>query len=115
MLDRVDVIASDHNAPVAGNEGPGLDAADQFLAATLTVASEREWALGEVLGKLRDVPAAVFRTGEVLHDGLVVVDPSAEELIAAGPGQESRRIPYVGTRLRGRVVAVGDGDHLRFV
>ena len=114
-LDRVDVIASDHNAPVAGNEGPGLDAADQFLPALLTVAAQEGWDLAAVVPKLRDAPASVFRTEDRLQSGAVIVDPAASELVGAGPGQEARRIPYVGTHLATRVVAVAAGDELRFV
>lgn len=112
---RVDVLASDHNAPVAGNEGPGLDAADLFLPALLTVAGQQGWSFSDLAPKLRDTPAQVFRTTDRLQQGAVIVDPAATELIGAGPGQEARRIPYVGTNLSTRVVGVVVGDELRFV
>ena len=114
-IDRVDVLASDHNAPVAGNEGPGLDAADLFLPALLTVAAQHDWAMADLLPKLRDNPASVFRTGQLLQDGAVIVDPAASELIGAAPGQEARRIPYVGTHLATRVVAVVADGEMRVV
>ncbi|MDQ2677771.1 MAG: hypothetical protein M3Y51_03430 [Actinomycetota bacterium] len=114
-IDRVDVLASDHNAPVAGNEGPGLDAADLFLPALLTVAAEQDWAMTDLVPKLRDTPASVFRTEHLLQDGAVIVDPTASELIGAAPGQEARRIPYVGTHLSTRVVGVVAGHQMRFV
>jgi hypothetical protein len=115
LMERIDVVASDHNAPVAGNEGPGLDAADLFLPALLTVAAEQGWALEALLPKVTSTPATVFDTATRLVDGLVVIDPTWSAEITAGAGQEARRIPYVGTTLSHRVVAIASEDELRFV
>lgn len=115
VLERVDVVASDHNAPVAGNEGPGLDAADLFLPALLTVASQEGWPLDALLPKVTDTPSTIFDTVERRVDGLVVVDPAWSAEITAGAGQEPRRIPYVGTTLAHRVVAVASEGEVRFV
>jgi hypothetical protein len=115
LLERIDVVASDHNAPVAGNEGPGLDAADLFLPALLTVAAEQGWPLDALLAKVTTTPSTVFDTAGRLVDGRVVVDPTWSAEITAGAGQEARRIPYVGTTLSHRVVAIASEDELRFV
>lgn len=114
-LSRVDVLASDHNAPVTGNTGPGLDAADLFLPALLTVARREGWSLADLAPKLRETPARVFGTEGTLQGGAVIVDPDAIALIGAGPGQDIRRIPYVGTELSTRVVAVLADQELRFL
>ncbi len=115
LLEQVDVVASDHNAPVAGNEGPGLDAADLFLPALLTVAAQQQWPLAALLPKVTSTPSTVFDTAGRLVDGLVVVDPGWSAEITAGAGQEPRRIPYVGTTLSHRVVAVASEGEVRFV
>jgi hypothetical protein len=115
VMDDVDVIASDHNAPVAGNEGPGLDAADLFLPALLTVAAEQGWPLGPLLEKVTSTPETVFDTAGRRVDGRVIVDPTWSAGITAGAGQDERRIPYVGTTLAHRVVAVVSEGELRFV
>ncbi len=115
LLEQIDVVASDHNAPVAGNEGPGLDAADLFLPALLTVAAQQEWPLDALLPKVTSAPSTVFDTAGRLVEGLVVVDPTWSAEITAGAGQEARRIPYVGTTLSHRVVAVASEGEVRFV
>jgi hypothetical protein len=51
-------------------------------------------------------PAEVFGTAARLRPSRILVDPGAEREMTLAPGQEARRSPYVGLRLRGAVVAV---------
>jgi len=105
VLDRVPMIGTDHNAPLLGNEGPGLDVATSLLPAIVTLADEVPGGLDALLPKVTSGPAEVFGTTDRLVPSQLLVDPAWERTIALEPDQESRRAPYVGRTLRGTVVA----------
>jgi hypothetical protein len=112
-LDRVAMIGTDHNAPVLGHEGPGLDVAATLLSTLLALAAEVDGGLTALVPKVTTGAAGVFGTADRLRPSRIVVDPAPERVMSLAPGQEARRSPYLGLRLRGAVVAVvTDGEAL---
>ncbi|QYG94054.1 hypothetical protein HC251_17490 [Iamia sp. SCSIO 61187] len=109
-LDRVTMLATDHKAPVAGQVGPGLDVAATLLPAVLTLAEEGPIGLADLLPAVTTGPARLFGQ-DAGRAGRIVVDPTGEAEVRRSTDQEPQRAPYVGRRLRGRVVAVEhDGE-----
>lgn len=109
-LDRVTMVATDHKAPVAGRGGPGLDVAAALAPALLTLADEGPIGLADLLPAVTTGPARLFGK-DTDRAGRIVVDPTWEAEVRRATDQERQRAPYVGRRLRGRVVAVEhDGE-----
>lgn len=112
-LDRVTMIGTDHRAPVRGHDGPGLDVAATLLGTLLALADEVDGGLAALVPKVTTGPAAVFGTFDRLRPSRVLVDPTVTHNLVLGTGEEARRAPYLGRRLRGTVVAVEtDGELL---
>lgn len=110
VLDEVEMVGTDHNAPVPGNEGPGLDVANTFAPALLTIAEDLPGGLAGLLPKATSGPAEVFGTAGRLLPSQILVDPRPRVPFTPWPGQEARRSPYVGRELVGTVLgAVQDG------
>ncbi|MCU1497172.1 MAG: hypothetical protein JWM47_1125 [Acidimicrobiales bacterium] len=105
VLDEVEMIGTDHNAPVAGNDGPGLDVADTLLSALVTLAAEVEGGIAALLPKVTSGPAEVFGTAARLLPSRLLVEPSFSFVSSRRPDQEARRSPYLGLPLHGRLVA----------
>jgi hypothetical protein len=102
----VDLIASDHNAPIAGNEGPGLEIEQHLLPAVLTLVEQGVLDLATAVAKLTTGAAAVFRPAAGLDDSRIVVDPAGTGPAPLWPGQEPRRAAFRNVALSGSVVAV---------
>jgi dihydroorotase-like cyclic amidohydrolase len=110
FLDRIDFVVSDHNAPPFGAPtGPGLQVEQDFLSTILTAVHLNDWPLDEVWAKVTTVPAARYQVD--LSETFVVVDPNFERTVGLYPPRQTvDRAPYLGTTLRGRVLAMGVGD-----
>jgi hypothetical protein len=110
VADAVDLIASDHNAPIAGNTGPGLEIEQFLLSAVLELVEEGVLDLATAVAKVTTAAAAVFRPAGGLADSRIVVDPNVRAEAGLWPGQEGRRAAFRGVRTTGAVVAViGEG------
>lgn len=110
VLEQVEMVGTDHNAPILGNEGPGLDVATTLLPAVVTLADEVPGGLAALLPKVTTGPAEVFGTAGRLVPTRLVVDPAWESEVRLDPGQEARRAPYLGRTLKGTVVATISED-----
>jgi dihydroorotase-like cyclic amidohydrolase len=113
--DGIDLIASDHNAPVAGSTGPGLESAQHLLPALLTLAGTGVLDLATAIAKASSSAAAVFRPAPALPDTQLLVDPSSPGPAGLWPGQEARRAPFRGVALSGCVLAAVAGGQGRFL
>jgi hypothetical protein len=105
VADRVDLIASDHNAPVVGNTGPGLDLEQFLLPALLRLVEDGVLDLATAVAKATVDAAAVFKPAAEVPESRVIVDPSTAGPVGLWPGQESRRAAYLGVDLPGTVIA----------
>jgi dihydroorotase-like cyclic amidohydrolase len=110
FLDEIDLVVTDHNGPpLSAPTGPGLQVAQDFLAALVTACGLYGWPLDRVWAKATAAPAA--RYGVDLGDTFVVVDPHASRQVGLWPPRQTvERAPYLGTRLAGRVLAIGADD-----
>ncbi|BBG05439.1 MULTISPECIES: hypothetical protein [Pseudonocardia] len=115
VTDRVDLIASDHNAPVHGNDGPGLDSEQFLLPALLQLVADGVLDLPAALAKATTAAAAVFRPAAGLPDSRIVVDPAGTGPAGLWPGQESRRAAFLGVPLAGTVLAAETAGTARFL
>ncbi|AQT80331.1 hypothetical protein B1R94_15235 [Mycolicibacterium litorale] len=106
VADSVDVIASDHNAPVAGNTGPGLEIQQHLLPALLTLAENGVLDLATAVEKATTAAAGVFAPAAPLSQARIVVDPRSGGPVGLWPGQEARRAAFLGVPLSGTTVAV---------
>lgn len=107
FLDEIDLVVTDHNGPpLASPTGPGLQVAQDFLAALVTASRAYEWPLERVWAKATTAPAA--RYGVDLGETFVVVDPAAERQVGLWPPRQTPdRAPYRGVTLYGKVLAIG--------
>jgi dihydroorotase-like cyclic amidohydrolase len=103
----VDILVSDHNAPVPGQTGPGLENQQWFAPALLTLTRETPLELAAVIDKVTAAPAKVFGTQPDLDGAWIVVDPNATVPGSSWPGQAPDRTPYLGRELTGAVRAIG--------
>lgn len=105
MVSSIDLIASDHNAPVRGNSGPGLESEQHLLPALLSLVAQGVLDLPTALAKAGSDAAAVFRPAPEIPSALTVVDPTPGP-VQLWPGQEPQRAPFRGVGMNGTVVAV---------
>lgn len=110
-IDGVDLIASDHNAPVLGNEGPGLEIDQHFLPALLTACSAGDLDLGSTITKVTQGPIDVFAPAAPVSSATILLDPTTHGVVSPWPGQEPRRAAYLGLELTGTVVAVVENEN----
>jgi hypothetical protein len=115
VTDQVDLIASDHNAPIAGNKGPGLEIEQHLLPALLTLVEQGVFDLATAMAKVTSGAAGVFGPAAGLDDSRVVVDPNGGGKAGLWPGQEARRSAFRGLELTGAVLAVTAGGTGTFV
>ncbi|WP_152991434.1 hypothetical protein [Frankia sp. R43] len=114
FLDRVTMLATDHNAlPVSGPTGPGLQAQQHLLPLLLSLCDVYGWTPAQLWPKITTAPTEVF--GTVHPQGWVVVDPAHREQVSPWPMQAADRAAFVGLTLPGRVLAIGSGDHAELV
>lgn len=111
----VDMIASDHNAPIVGKDGPGLDGDQHLLQALLRLVADEQVPLADVVRLTTTGPVGVFRPAAAVSDARIVVDPTVQTDVTPWPGQEARRAAYSGLRLPGAVIAVAGADQSFFV
>ncbi|WP_141564330.1 amidohydrolase family protein [Mycolicibacterium palauense] len=105
LAEHVDLIASDHNAPILGNTGPGLEIEQHLLPALLALVEQDVMALSTALEKSTTGAEAVFRPSAALSRARLIVDPGPTGPVGLWPGQESRRAAFRGVPLPGTVVA----------
>lgn len=105
----VDLIASDHNAPIAGNPGPGLEIEQHLLPAVLALVEQGVLDLPTAVRKLTEDAARVFRPAAGLDGSRILVDPAGSGPAGLWPGQEARRSAFQGLSLPGSVLAVTAG------
>jgi dihydroorotase-like cyclic amidohydrolase len=112
LLDEIDLLVSDHNAPpfLGQGRGPGLQVAHSFLPALLMASELNEWPLERVLAKATSAPAARF--GVTLGESFTIVDPHYRAPGELWPRQTPDRAPFAQTPLRGRVLAAGVADRV---
>jgi hypothetical protein len=115
VADAVNLIASDHNAPIAGNKGPGLEIEQSLLPAVLSLVDDRVLTLEAAIAKLTTSAAAVFQPAGGLDDSRIVVDPEVRGDTPLWPGQEQRRAAFRGVATTGAVVAVTAGGRGAFL
>ncbi|SNQ45416.1 conserved hypothetical protein [Frankia canadensis] len=108
LAERVDLIASDHNAPIAGNTGPGLEIEQHLLPALLTLVEQGALDLPTAIAKTTTAARAVFGPAQPLADARIVVDPRPTGPAGLWPGQEARRAAFRHVPLSGAIVAVFD-------
>ncbi len=114
FLDRVDMIASDHNAlPVSGGAGPGLQCQQHFLPSLLALTETFGWSLADVLHKAIGAPAAIF--GVAPPEQFLLVDPAYTETVKLWPGQSPERAAFEGLQLKGRVLAMLSASRVELV
>ena len=101
----VDLLASDHNAPIADSPGPGLEIEQHLLPALLALAAQDVLDLSTAVAMATERAGAVFRPAGGIGGGTVIVDPAAR-LVHLWPGQQPRRAAFRGLELRGTVRAV---------
>jgi dihydroorotase-like cyclic amidohydrolase len=112
---RVDLIASDHNAPIAGNKGPGLEIEQFLLPALLTLVEQGVLDLATALAKTTTDAVAVFQPAAEIPESTLIVDPISAGPVGLWPGQEARRSAFLGVELAGSVLAVASGGTGRFL
>jgi hypothetical protein len=105
---QIDMIATDHNAPVRGATGPGLASTEYFLPSLLTLAAQDERITLASLIELTTLAPARVLDVAYPSDSAILVDPSALGPVPLKRGQVSDRSPYEGIDLRGTVVAAVD-------
>ncbi len=105
IVEQVGLIASDHNAPVPGNTGPGLDSEQYLLPALLSLVADGVLDLPTALNKAGAAAAQVFAPIPEIPSAIAVVDPTPGP-VQLWPGQESRRAPFHGLQMGGTVLAV---------
>ncbi|TQS43175.1 hypothetical protein [Cryptosporangium phraense] len=115
VADAVNLIASDHNAPIAGNKGPGLEIEQSLLPAVLSLVDDGVLTLPTAIEKLTTAAAAVFRPAGGLDDSRIVVDPTVSLDTPLWPGQEPRRAAFLGVRTTGSVIAATAGGRGTFL
>lgn len=115
VADGVDLIASDHNAPIHGNKGPGLDIEQFLLPALLRLVADGVLDLPTALSKVTTDPVAVFRPAPALPATRLIVDPAGTGPTGLWPGQEARRSAFRGVELAGTVLAVESDGRGRFL
>lgn len=115
VADGVDVIASDHNAPIHGNKGPGLDIEQFLLPALLRLAGDGVLDLGVAMAKVTTDPVRVFAPAAALPPTRLIVDPAGTGPTGLWPGQEARRSAFRGVELAGTVLAVESDGRGRFL
>jgi dihydroorotase-like cyclic amidohydrolase len=109
FLDRIDLVVSDHNAPPLGDPtGPGLQVQQDFAASLITASDVNGWPLDQVWAKASTGPAALYNTE--LGETFVIIDPGVDRVVNLWPRQTPDRAPYLGSHLRGRILAVGVGE-----
>lgn len=115
FLDRIDMIASDHNAPyyLGPPVTPGLQTQQQFLSSLLTLCERFEFPLSAMLHKATHAPAAIF--GTEAPDEVLLVAPESREIVTNWPGQTPDRAPFENVDLKGRVLAVASRDQVELV
>jgi hypothetical protein len=107
---QVHLLASDHVSPPLGAPtGPGLQTQQHFVPALLTMADRLGLDLDRLWRQVTSAPASVF--GLDTTPGSIVVDPAEQPAVGLWPRQRDDRAPYLGSTLRGRVLAVTRGDH----
>lgn len=102
----VDLIASDHNAPVRGNTGPGLAIEQHLLPALLSLVGAGVLDLPTALAKAGGSAVSVFAPAPEIPPALMIVDPAPSGPVQLWPGQEARRAAFAGVELTGSVLAV---------
>lgn len=116
LIADVDVIASDHNAPILGNTGPGLEIDQHFLPALLTACLTQDLNLGKIVEKVTSGPLNVFKPEtDAITEGRLIIDPRVGEKVSPWPGQERRRAAFADMELSGKVVAVTFGERAVFM
>lgn len=115
LLQDVDLIASDHNAPyyLGAPVTPGLQTQQHFLSTLLTLCKKFDWPLSTVLEKASRSPATIFGTPE--PDEILLVAPDHHEVVENWPGQTSDRAPFEGMTLKGRVLVVAGREQIELV
>lgn len=108
LVSDIDMIATDDNAPVYGNTGPGLSSQRYLLSTLLTVAKIEGIPLAALWEKVTTKPAAIFGTAHMIDESVIVVDPKRRTPVGFETG-EGPRNPYVGLVLSGAVVAMATG------
>ena len=109
FLEEIDLVVSDHNAPPLGDPtGPGLQVQQDFAASLITASDTNGWPLDSVWAKASTAPAGLYNTE--LGDTFLIIDPGVDRVVDLWPRQTSDRAPYLGSHLRGRVLAVGAGE-----
>jgi dihydroorotase-like cyclic amidohydrolase len=106
LAEEVDLIASDHNAPILGNTGPGLEIQQHLLPALLTLVEQGALELATAIEKATSAAAAIFQPAARLADATIIVDPRSTGPVGLWPGQEARRAAFLGIPLSGTTVAV---------
>jgi hypothetical protein len=115
VSDLIDVIATDHNAPIAGSTGPGLEVQQHLLPALLTLVAQGVLDLPTALAKAGSAAVAVFGPAAAMPESRLVVDPRPTGPVGLWPGQEPRRAPFRDVEFAGCVTAVHVGDRGRFL
>ncbi|GAA1850808.1 hypothetical protein GCM10009836_33420 [Pseudonocardia ailaonensis] len=113
--ERVDLIASDHNAPVHGNKGPGLEIEQFLLPAVLRLVRDEVLDLPTAVAMTTTRAAAVFRPAAGIPVSRLIVDPADTGPATLWPGQEARRAAFLDVSLTGTVLAVESGGRGRFL
>ncbi|MGW0038375.1 hypothetical protein [Gordonia sp. NPDC003376] len=110
VVSDIDMIATDDNAPVHGNTGPGLSSQRYLLSTLLTISKRDGIPLQSLWTKVTTAPAEIFGTSELLDESVIIVDPTRRVPVGMETG-EGRRNPYVGLELSGAVVAMATNGH----
>lgn len=115
LAEKIDLIASDHNAPIAGSTGPGLESEQHLLPALLTLVAQGVLDLPTALAKAGSGAEAVFQPAPAIPESLLLVDPRRTGPTTLWPGQEARRAPFRDVMLAGCVQAAISGGQGRFL
>lgn len=109
VLERVNLFASDHvSPPVGAPPGPGLQTQQHFVPALLTMVDGLGLDMRRTWHQVTTAPRQIFGLNGA--GGFLVVDPSPQPPVELWPRQQVDRAPYLGSTLRGRVLAVTDGE-----
>ena len=110
LAEDIDLVASDHNAPIAGSTGPGLESEQHLLPVLLTLVEQGVLDLPAALAKAGSAATAVFQPAPDVPESWLLVDPRSTGPATTWPGQEARRAPFRDVELVGCVqAAFGDG------
>lgn len=110
LAEKIDLVASDHNAPIAGSTGPGLESEQHLLQTLLTLVTQGVLDLPTALSKAGSGANKVFQPAAEMPDTRLLVDPRPTGPATLWPGQEARRAPFRDLELAGCVqVAISEG------